>query len=266
MFGGFRKSTFTSKAFVTRRIGNIGAVSDSDADRFVQAASITDDNDRAAIYLLVQGLKRFSLWEKLRLIYPMVGADAAKCSFNLKNPALFQITWVNAPTFTANGVQGNGSNQYGTIAFTPSTQLTVNNASLGVYIRTNGYGTAFGSEASGPAYFYLNAFNGGGAAISFTSSSFGTVASTGFFAANKIAAGNIRTFHNGTFKNQGAANSASISSAALALLARRNVSTIQNYSDQQVAFAFVGESLTDEDAANLYSVVQEFQTFLGRQV
>jgi hypothetical protein len=34
----------------------------------------------------------------------------------------------------------------------------------------------------------------------------------------------------------------------------------------ELAFAFVGQVLTDDDNLALYNIVQEFQTFLGRQV
>ena len=48
--------------------------------------------------------------------------------------------------------------------------------------------------------------------------------------------------------------------------ARNNNGTPQFYSSHQLAFAFLGDGLTDTDSANLYTAVQAFQTTLSRQV
>jgi hypothetical protein len=38
------------------------------------------------------------------------------------------------------------------------------------------------------------------------------------------------------------------------------------FSTKQTAWASIGDGLTDTDAANLYSLVQTFQTTLSRQI
>jgi hypothetical protein len=51
-------------------------------------------------------------------------------------------------------------------------------------------------------------------------------------------------------------------------LCARNVgnTSIDNYDSREKAFASIGDSLTDTEAANFYTAVQRFQTTLGRQV
>lgn len=46
-------------------------------------------------------------------LYPFLGGTSSTCSYNLIDPTTHQITWHGSPTFSANGVQGNGSAQYG---------------------------------------------------------------------------------------------------------------------------------------------------------
>jgi hypothetical protein len=47
----------------------------------------------------------------------------------------------------------------------------------------------------------------------------------------------------------------------------RNGGAIQySYENKECAFASIGDGLTDADVANLYTIVQKYQTTLGRQV
>jgi hypothetical protein len=41
---------------------------------------------------------------------------------------------------------------------------------------------------------------------------------------------------------------------------------INQYSDRECAFATIGDGLTDSEVSTLYTVVQKYQTTLGRQV
>jgi hypothetical protein len=39
-----------------------------------------------------------------------------------------------------------------------------------------------------------------------------------------------------------------------------------NFNNRECAFAFMGDGLTDAEASSLYTIVQKYQTTLGRQV
>ncbi|MCH8157409.1 MAG: hypothetical protein IID18_06615, partial [Nitrospinae bacterium] len=90
---------------------------DSDAKKFLDAAGISDSTQRSVIDVLVKELKSKAVWEQLQAVYPIIGGDATKHSFNLINSDTFQITWVNSPTHSATGVDYNGSTQYGDTGF-----------------------------------------------------------------------------------------------------------------------------------------------------
>jgi hypothetical protein len=47
---------------------------------------------------------------------------------------------------------------------------------------------------------------------------------------------------------------------------RNNSGAGDSYTVHQIAFAFLGQGLTDVESGNLYTTVQNFQTTLSRQV
>ncbi len=273
MFLGFPRKAFVTKLTPTRKIANVGAVADLDVNRFVIAAGITNHTEQTALYQLVFSLKNLGLWAKIRALWPMVGGSAVSCSFNLKNTGLFQSTWINAPSFSSNGVLGNAVNQYGLTGFNPAVQLPVNNCGLGVYVRNSGSGIAFGVRASGGGgVFSITPQIAGNVVISNATASFaGATANIGFFFGSKTADNRVRTFHNGLFCQQSpTASATALPSAQVGILGEiQSASGTPNsalLSNQQVALAIITELLTDLEVQQLNSIVTQFQTILGRQV
>jgi hypothetical protein len=126
--------------------GKRGASFDPDALAFITAAGITGNRQKTAINTLVLSLKLDNTWDRLDAFYPYCPIDDSTATlsaykFNLKDPrdldAAFRITWVNSPTATIAGVQGNGSNQYGRTHYIPSAQSLLNDHMFGWY--ANGY-------------------------------------------------------------------------------------------------------------------------------
>ena len=78
-----------------------GASTDSDAQAFIDAASITDATQQTAINNLVVGLKNGGIWDKMKIIYPFVGGTDTSHSYNLKDPTQYQITWTTGVTHTS---------------------------------------------------------------------------------------------------------------------------------------------------------------------
>jgi hypothetical protein len=50
------------------------------------------------------------------------------------------------------------------------------------------------------------------------------------------------------------------------IAARNNAGSAGEYSAKECAFSTIGDGLTDAEATNLYTIVQKYQTTLGRQV
>ena len=63
----------------------VGITTDTDAQAFITAAAITDPTQQAAINTLVVDLKGYSIWTKMKAVYPFVGGTAATHKFNLKS-------------------------------------------------------------------------------------------------------------------------------------------------------------------------------------
>ena len=114
---------------------------DSDAQAFLTAASITDTTITNAINELVVGLKGNSLWTKMIAIYPFVGGTATTHKFNLKDPrdldTAFRLTFSGTVTHNSNGITPNGTNGYANTYLIPSTSMTNNNTHISYYSRTN---------------------------------------------------------------------------------------------------------------------------------
>lgn len=136
---------------------------DSDAAAFFTAASITDATQKGAVNALVLALKAASLWSKMVALYPYVGGAATPHSFNLKNPAQYQMTWGGVVTHDANGVTGDGSG-YGDTGLLGS--VLGNHCALSFYQRTtNGAGAVWRFMGETDAFattMFLDRFDGGG--------------------------------------------------------------------------------------------------------
>ena len=52
----------------------------------------------------------------------------------------------------------------------------------------------------------------------------------------------------------------------LTIGARNNSNSYTGYTSKEIAFVSIGQGLTQEEHATLYTIVQNFQTTLGRQV
>ncbi len=125
---------------------------DTDAEAFITSASLTDVTQKAAVNTLVNDLKRFGLWTKIKAFYPFVGGNATSHKFNLKDPRdsndAYRLTFSGGWTHSSMGIKGNNSN---TVANTNLSLRTVFGAtstehSLGIYINENPSGMSYRSD------------------------------------------------------------------------------------------------------------------------
>ena len=89
----------------------------------------------------------------------------------------------------------------------------------------------------------------------------------GLFTGVRTAINNGKVYRNGVLK---VTNTTSATSTNLptfkTIIGAFNSGRIESYSNKQLAFASIGDGLTDTESANFYTAVQAFQTTLGRQV
>ena len=247
------------------------AALDPDAQAFITAAAITDPTQQAAINTLVVDLKGYSIWTKMKALYPFVGGTASQHKFNLKNPldtnAAYRIFWYGGVTHSSNGILGNGSNGYGD-TFLNNNVMGQDNAHISIYSRTNtqNFGCDIGSWNSsqfGLAIYsgYLNLIR-----MSLNSVGLATISNTdsrGFYLGSRLVSSSINIQKNST---QTPTSSTSTTPITTSVKILRIGDYNGEYSNRNLAFASIGDGLTNTEALNFYTAVQAFQTTLGRQV
>ena len=270
---GYGNSMFLATHGILARSASGGAV-DPDAQAFITAAAITDPTQQAAINTLVVDLKGYSIWTKMKALYPFVGGDATKHSFNLKNPAQFQINWIGGVIHSSNGVLFGGVNGYGNTNYNLSINSTANNISAGTYSRTNAVttGAFFGGLnvsfdglqltpkfTDNKTYYGTNDYIANGAGNFVTNT-------TGFLIVTRVNSTNKAVYRNGV-QISTSGTTTNVAPNINVYLGARNANGIdQSHDTRQHAFDFIGDNLTATDVANFYTAVQAFQTTLGRQV
>jgi hypothetical protein len=251
---------------------------DPNALAFITTAGITNPTQQAAINTLVTDLKANNLWTKMKALYPMVGGTASSHSYNLKNPAQFQITWSGGITHSSNGVLPNGTNGFGNTNFNPSLNLTTSSAHQSFYFRTNrpiSKNSEYGCSGSGSSKFALYPYTWSTGWISdiFDSTTSRIISSagnsTGYVIGTRSSSSSHKLFRNNTqIASTSNSTTGNIPNANYILFSSVNESNIINgyYDDNQIAFGSLGDGLTDAESSTLYTIIQAFQTTLGRQV
>ncbi len=251
---------------------------DSDAQSFMTSASITDSTQQAAVNYLVTDLKSNNLWSKMKAVYPMVGGTASSHSYNLKNPAQFQITWSGGITHSSNGVLPNGTNGFGNTNFNPSLNLTTSSAHQSFYFRTNrpiSKNSEYGCSGSGSSKFalYPYTWNTGWISDIFDSTTSRIISSagnsTGYVIGTRSSSSSHKLFRNNTqIASTSNSTTGNMPNANYILFSSVNESNVINgyYDDNQIAFGSLGDGLTDAESSTLYTIIQNYQTILSRQV
>ena len=256
-----------------------GVAIDPDAQAFLTATGITDATITSAINTLTLSLKANNLWTKMYAVYPFVGGTSGTHKYNLKDPqdtnAAYRLVFNGGFTHSSTGLLGNGVNSYA------NTNLAMNvlpqsNASLTVYCRTNTTGNRveMGIYYTTIGFYSLlcarltNNFqtrlNSGA-----TDALIANTDSRGFFQVYRDDATNLKN-KKGTATPTSFARS-SVSSGGFTFPyfigdLNFNSSPLGYYTNREYSFASLGEGYTDAEAANLYTIIQTFQTSLSRQV
>jgi hypothetical protein len=252
----------------------IPAFTDADAQAFITAASITNPTQQSAINTLVTDLKGYGVWTKMKALYPFVGGTASSHKFNLKDPrdldAAFRLVFNGGWTHSSNGALPNGTNAFADTKFQPSNS-DYTNFNWGYYLRTNSIsGNEFGvNQGPGIIYDYpkldTNGYlkYGGASEFSFLGGD-----TRGLHSLNQ-ASNQLKRFRNGVLINTWSNSIINLSTNVLInyyIAARNNNGTAANFSNRERAFQYISDGLTDTEAANFYTAVQNFQVTLGRSI
>lgn len=246
---------------------------DPDAEAFFLAAGITDETQKDAVNTLVVDLKAESLWDKMTALYPFVGGTADSHSFNLVDPALYQITWSGGIVHDANGVTGNGTTGFGDTNL-PRTDLPLVLTHLAAYIHTVTPGVDFhgvigvDDEGAGSTQ-WTNLFHSAG--HSFENNSTGTAVSFGInpgmvIGSRSATDDQILDAAEVTFTSAAAAAPAANLALDLFVLALNRAGTAIIHATDTFALISAGDELSLAEALAYRTIVNTYQTALGRNV
>ena len=259
---------FTPFAFV--KSVSAGGGNDPDAQAFIDATGISGI-DATAINTLVIDLKGYSLWTRMKVIYPMVGGTSTTCKYNLKNPidtnAGYRITFNGGWTFSSTGADPNGTNAYGNTYFAMSS-LTTNDNHISYYSRGNSAGVMIGVDFN-IRYWIAPNFNDsiGYAPIQTSAaSSFTYYPDTSDFYIGTRTASNISKLYRNASNIESPNDTSAATENQIFTLAARNGGSVGNYFGGECAFASIGDGLDATQVSNFNIAVQAFNTTLSRNV
>lgn len=251
-----------------------GAVTDTDAQAFITAASIADATQKSAIDTLVVDLKAASIWSKMIALYPMVGGTASQHRFNLKDPraldAAYYLTFWNGWTHSSTGAKPSGTDGYADTKLNSSTVIPISNH-LSYYSRTNVSGTQIEMgiydnvalkihQLSVTTNYHSGSLAG---ATMFTS----TTDSRGFWLGSRRSTTDKEVYKNGNSENTYTTLDLTENPNKLIYIGARNENAgAANFSAKECALASIGTALTDAEASAFYTAVQKFNTTLSRNV
>ena len=248
---------------------------DPDAQAFITAAAITDPTQQSAINQLVVDLKGYGVWTKMKALYPFVGGTASTHKFNLKDPrdldVAFRLQFIGGGTWNNNGYTTNGTNGYADTKFNTFTNFGSNYAHQSVYLRNNTNSIILNGiiDINGNRFDYgYDANKVPFHAIASTTSVLGVTdtRTDGFIISFRT--GNTT----GKYKRNNVDKITTLPSFTLNpninyfFGARNSNGSFQFPNVQEIAFASLGDTLTDTEAANFYTAVQAFQVSLSRNV
>lgn len=268
-----------SKYYLERLNGRFNPVLgiDPDAqaffDRVIAAGGSLTTTEKIAVNQLVLDIKSYSIWTKMKAIYPMVGASAAACAQNLKSSS-FTGTFNGGITYLSTGVQGNGSTGYFDTTVKPNQQLSLNSTHISFYcnqVPNVGNANLMGTRLNGNAYLLITPSYPLQNGAFYTSNNSYEVnrggiilTNLGFFINTRTTSTTSVLFRN-TTKYSYSDNSVDLDTGNIYLLGSNSGNNTYRHNGI-CAFASIGDGLNDTEASDLYTAVQTFNTTLSRQV
>ena len=253
----------------------VGDVNDPDAQKFIDASGISGSN-ATAINTLVVALKNTgSLWDKLYVAYPFIGATTSSFKWNLKDTGSYSASFVNNPVPSTTGIQFNGTNNYMDTNYSITAPVTSSfhisyykrtgrntgdNIDAGTFNETTARGIFLSSQLTSTlsrARQYATAMDNSAAPYT---GSFMTTADTTHSSLYKGST-EVSTI---SLSNPGALTTGSITLGGLRRT--QGAGDVAYHTSGSYAFMTIGQHISGSDATNLTTIIQNYQTTLGRQV
>jgi hypothetical protein len=266
-------------------------------DAVVAAGGTINDTIISATQTLFTDLKLEGLYDKMSFFHPYIGGVANSNKINAKNPGTNDLVFTGSFTHTADGTVADtvfssdastgwvGPPTGGSIddfhySFYTGTTNAIQYAGGALYLQEFGnLDTLFGTNAvfgwlQGADYNLeggLSYFNGGTLNAYLTVSAAEMDGTTGLFGASRVSSTDFRAFKNGSQvgSTQTVTRDQSWPSTVLMSPGRTNppdTNGNMTTSTRRRQFTTFGRSLTTTEFSTLYTIIQNFQTALGRNV
>jgi len=254
-----------------------GGAFDPDAQAFITAAAITDPIEQSAVNQLVVDMKDAAIWTKMKAVYPFVGGSATSHKWNLVNPvdsdAAFRLVFNGGWTHSATGALPNGTNGYADTFFNTDDVTSTGLQSFGVYLRnapTFSVSTIEYPTGLRGGIYHIRVDSTASTSTNFRSGtrSETKIGNTGFIAQSRSSTTEWYSINNSTLTTlTNLASTLSVETTyTFALGAYKNLSTLQYFSTQELAFSFYGEPLITTEMSDFNTAIATFQTTLSRNV
>lgn len=255
-----------------------GVSYDADALAFFTAYSITDVTEKNAINQAILDLKTNNLFRtKVLAFYPMCGSSSGSSSGNMINTSLYQGAFTNGWTYSSSGILPNGTSAYFDTNFNPSTQLaSVNDVHFSIYINNSVSASTspigcLSSNVPGsalyitPRFFTNEAYAFIGKEQTGPNGTFFSNSETkGFYVISRTSTTNLFSKKNGILKNTCTVTNDGTLPNRNFYLGAINSASGNVYGTHQICTLTLGKGLTDSEATILSTIVNTFNTTLGR--
>jgi hypothetical protein len=236
----------------------------------------------AATRTLFTSLVSNGLYDKIITMYPYIGGVAASCLIEGKLQTAYNMTYNGGWTFNASGATPNGSSGWATNNMFANTGVTLNDNSMWTYIGTNPATIAYHGEIGTNDYNapnHLFTIIGGNNVAGDTGSFFDNasvndrvlVSSTviptalGFFGNNRTSSTNLNAWNKGVkLGTKSTANGSSLPADKFQFPV--DGATALQYGVRRHQFDIIAKGFNDTEAAALSTIINTFQTSLGRNV
>ena len=232
----------------------------------------------AATVTLFTSLVSNGLYDKIQAFYPMLGGNSSGCKFNGKNPldtnAAFRLVFNGGWTFNSSGATSNGTTAYAD-TFLSGTSVNINDNHLSVYMLNNTVYTGTGKNWIGTSksgvpsdYFTLGqdgtpiVFYGTKIANGLTTS--GSPQPRGYNIITSTASTFQNMYRNGILFQAATGALPGTIFTSVVIGALNNSGSIVQYYDNTYAFTTIGRGLGAAEVSTLSTIINTFQTTLGR--
>jgi len=248
---------------------------DPDAQLFFDAELLAGVSlstiEKDSVNQLVLDLKLNSLWSKMKFLYPFVGSSATAHKFNLKDPrnldAAYRLVFNGGGSHNNDGYKPNGVNAYASTFLIPNTVFGAGFASIGTYVNQSATISGNPIGSSNMNIILGLGFVRGGNKASTSSTALNQTPNNGFIVNSRTSSTSFYFMNrNGAFQLATVTAVSSYAITDIVLGATNNNGTIVSYSDGRIALSYCSDFITQAESTILKTIVQTFQTTLGRQV